>query len=352
MVNLSRSRLKEASGLIGSHAAALLDDALVWDNHGCMPVRPDDERFLPQLARYRAAGVDVAFLNIGFGEQGIEDHIRVLAHFRRWISARPDEFLLIEQVDDIARARATGRLAIGFDIEGANAIADQASLVQLYYDLGVRWMLMAYNRNNRVGGGLHDDDQGLTDFGRTVLDEMKRVGMVPCCTHTGYRTVRDVFAYFDGPVIFSHSNARAVHDHPRNVPDELLRACAATGGVIGINGIGIFLGDNDASTEAFLRHVDHVVQTVGPEHAALGLDYVFDEQELDDALAGMKGTFPAGLGYDTAHIAMVEPERLAAIVQGMLDLGYGDDAVRAILGGNLLRVARASWKPPAHASAA
>src|SRR5690606_22993630 len=131
-------------------ARALIASSLVWDNHGCMPLRPLDEQFLPQLELYRSSGVDVAMLNIGFGEQGVEEHLKMRAHCRRWFASRPDRYLLIETIDDIQQARESGRLAIGFDIEGANGIGDQISLISLYYDLGVRWMLMAYNRNNRV----------------------------------------------------------------------------------------------------------------------------------------------------------------------------------------------------------
>ncbi len=322
----------------------LTDRTLVWDNHGCMPLRPFDDRFLPRLDRYRAAGVDVVFLNIGFGEQGIEEHVRMLGAMRSWLSQRPEAYRIVRTVDDIDTARAAGQLAVGFDIEGGNAIADQPSLIGLYYDLGVRWMLMAYNRNNRIGGGCQDDDGGLTAFGRQVLDEMARVGMVPCVSHTGYRTAHDVCAHHPLPVIASHSNARAVHDHPRNLPDDLLRAIAGTGGVVGINGIGPFLEHGAASTGAYLRHLDHVVQTVGPEHVAIGLDYVFDEAELIEFVTRNPQTFPKELGYTTGHFPMVEPERIAAIVDGMLGLGYSDADVGGILGGNLMRVARASWK--------
>jgi membrane dipeptidase len=100
-------------------ATRLLSEAIVWDNHGCMPLRPNDDSFLPQLSRYRAAGVDAVFLNVGFGEQGIEEHVRMLGHFRNWLGQRPEEYILIDTVDDIERARATGRLGVGFDIEGA-----------------------------------------------------------------------------------------------------------------------------------------------------------------------------------------------------------------------------------------
>lgn len=328
-------------------AKSLLQSHLVWDNHGCMPLRPLDEGFLPNLELYRASGVDVAMINIGFGEQSVEDHVRMLAHFRRWIAARSDQFILIETVEDIERARATGRLAVGFDIEGANGIGDQISLISLYYDLGVRWMLMAYNRNNRVGGGCQDADQGLTAFGRSVLDEMARVGMIACCTHTGYRTVNDVMDYSVNPVIFSHSNPRAIHDHPRNVPDELLQRCAYTGGVVCINGIGIFLGDNDNSTECYFRHMDHVVQLLGAKHVGVGLDYVFDLEELGDYVTTMKGTFPAGMGYEVgAGLRCVSPAQIEELVELQIRAGYSENDIADILGGNLMNLAKKVWRAP------
>ena len=327
-----------------TRAAKLLRQSIVWDNHGCMPVaRPLDTSFLPQLQRYRAAGVSAVMLNVGFGEMGIEDHVRTLASLRHWIKARPDEYLLMNTADDIELAHASGRLAVGFDIEGANAVADQPSLVSLYYDLGVRWMLLAYNCNNRVGGGCQDEDSGLTAFGRQVVAEMERVGMQVCCSHTGHRTVRDVFDIATRPVIFSHSNPSALHAHPRNIPDDLIRACAATGGVVGINGIGSFLGQNDNRSETFARHIDHVVQLVGAQHAALGLDYVFDSQEMDDYLARMAHTFPAELGYEKG-VRMVAPEQLEGIVQVLQKWGYRNADLQAVLGGNLMRLARTVWK--------
>lgn len=328
-----------------SSAATLLRSSIVWDNHGCMPVgRPHDTSFLPQLQRYRAAGVSAVMINVGFGDMGVEDHLRTLASMRHWLRARPDEYVLIDSAEDIERAHASGRLAVGFDIEGANAVADQISLVSLYHELGVRWMLLAYNNNNRAGGGCQDADTGLTAFGRELVAEMERVGMQVCCSHTGHRTVRDVFAVATRPVIFSHSNPSAVHAHPRNIPDDLIRACAATGGVVGINGIGSFLGQNDNTSETFARHVDHVAQLVGVQHVALGLDYVFDRQEMDDYLIKMAHTFPPELGYQ-AGMRMVAPEQMEGIVQALQKLGYGDTDLRAVLGGNLMRLARSVWKP-------
>lgn len=324
---------------------ALLHDSIVWDNHACLPLRPGDETFLPQLERFRSSGVTVVSINVGFGEQGIEQHVRMLAHFRRWLLARKDAYLLVHSVDDVARAKASGRLGIVFDIEGANAIEDQIGMVQIYYDLGVRWMLIAYNLNNRVGGGCMDDDCGLTPFGETVIAEMNRVGMVVCCSHTGARTAMRAIELSREPVIFSHSNPRALHDHPRNIGDDAIRACAAKGGVVCINGVGAFLGDNDTRSETVARNVDYVARLAGIEHVGIGLDYVFDNDELLEYLRQS----PQMFGRDAQTLeqyacAFAGPEQIGEIAQCLHSMGYAQNDLARIFGENLMRVARTVWK--------
>lgn len=324
-------------------ARALLRDALVWDNHGCMPMRPEDLSFLPQLARPKSVGVDVAAINIGFGSFDLAHHLRMIASLRAWVRTQ-DDLMLAETVADIDRARAEGRMAIVFDIEGMAPLdGGDHGLVEMFYDLGVRWMLVAYNAPNAAGSGCLGEDEGLTAHGRAVLREMERVGMVPCCSHTGHRTARDVLSSAQGPVIFSHSNAAEVHPHFRNIPDDLIRACAATGGVVGVNGIGTFVGDNDIRPESFARHIDHMVQLVGPEHVGIALDYVYDAQEMHDFFAEMRAQHPDDPQY-AVDLEMVEPEALPAIVAELIGLGYDEPALRKILGLNWRRVAEACWR--------
>jgi len=322
----------------------LMRAALVWDNHACMPLRPQDHSFLPQLQRCRAAGVDVVTLNVGFGDTSPEAHIRMLASLRAWLCANPSDYALVGSVHDIRQARLDGKLAVLFDIEGMGAVGDQPSLVPLYYALGVRWMLVAYNTNNLAGGGCQDDDTGLTPLGRAIVDEMAVCGMLACASHTGHRTARELIDHSPNPVIFSHSNASAVWDHSRNIPDDLIVACARRGGVIGLNGIGLFLGPQHDLVESLARHIDHIVTLAGPAHVALGLDYIYDTAELDELLATMPDKFPAELGYRPgAPVPMLGPEAIPGLVQRLLDLGYDEPTLSGLLGGNLMRLADQVW---------
>jgi len=314
---------------------------IIWDNHSCMPLRADDD-FLPQLERCLAIGQTAITLNIGFDITGFAENIRTIAHFRDFVARNPDKYLLLESAADVEEAKRSGRLAVGFDIEGGLALGGQLSMVRLFYDLGVRWILMAYNKNNDVGGGCMDEDVGLTDFGRDVLDEMYNVGMIPCCSHTGWKTAEQVLAHARGPVIFSHSNSYAVYPHSRNIPDELMVACARKGGVIGINGLGRFLGNDDNSTEAWFRHLDHAVSVVGPDHVGLALDFVWDKSEVEAFYKARPDLFPASKGFTKAS-SSIEPERLPELIGAMIDRGYSAEAIRAIVGGNHMRMAQ-NWR--------
>jgi len=316
---------------------------VVWDNHACLPLHGTD-RWLPGIARYRAAGVTAVTINIGDSQVPLETLIRAAASIRHFVQQHPDDYLLGLTTADIRAAHQTGRLAVCLDIEGVHALGEQVALVEFFYQIGVRWMLLVYNRRNLAGSGCHDPvDEGLTAHGRAILGEMDRVGMIKCCSHTGYRTAREVLDATDRPVIFSHSNPRRLHDHPRNIPDDLIRACAATGGVIGINGIGLFLGNRQPTADDAVRHVDYVAQLVGAQHVSLGIDYMFDSGEFQEPGRANTGIWPREWGYGSGA-GTLAPESIPKIAAGLERLGYAPEAIRGVMGENLLRVADIVWR--------
>jgi membrane dipeptidase len=271
------------------------------------------------------------------------DHLKVLSYMRQWLAQHPEHYRLVRTVKDVERSKADGKLGVVFDIEGMCPVQDDPSFVQTFYELGVRWMLIAYNRNNKAGGGCLDDDTGLTSTGRAIIDEMERVGMVLCLSHAGARTVADALDYARQPPIFSHSNPHADNPHPRNVPDDLIRACARKGGVFGLSGIGKFVGTNTDVVGRLLRQVRHVIDLVGPEHVALGLDYVFDVSELEAAVKSNPAFYAPGTQTGATR-ATVEPEAMLAIAEGLARDNLTDEQIHAVLGGNWLRIARQVWR--------
>jgi len=316
----------------------LHDQSLVWDAHACFPLKPNAD--LSELKRYRDSGVNFVSLNIGMDMDAFENVIQVIACYRKYIIGHPDDFVLAVSVNDIQKAKESGKLAIAFDLEGSEPLIGDLNLISFYYDLGVRQMLLAYNKDNRASGGCMEGKIGLTDFGKKVIREMNRVGMVVDVSHMGYLTTMDVFDTSIAPVIFSHSNPKGLRNHARNISDEQIKACAKTGGVVGINGIGDFLGGTNS--EIVVENIEYVINLVGFEHVGIGLDYVIDKQELADYIEDHPDVFPPDKIKDI--LAFVEPEQFPEFTELLHKKGYNEQMIRGILGENFLRVAKKVWK--------
>jgi len=317
-------------------------DAIVWDAHA--GIFPDPRINLTLLDEWRDSGFDYLSINVGFDVMDWQQTMRALAAYRKWLLAHNDHFILAGTMDDILEAKKNGKLALSFDIEGMNALNGDINMVGVYHALGVRQMLFAYNLNNEAAGGCHDTDTGLTEFGRAIVREMNRVGMIVDCSHAAYRTTMDLIAESTKPTVFSHSNPVAVCDHQRNIRDEQIKACADTGGVIGLNGMGIFLGDNDITVETMLRHVCYVSELVGAAHVGLGFDYSPEvEIDIGEVLKSRPDYWPAGQRYDTPGIKHGGPPQLSEFFDGLKGRGFSDGEIAGILGENFRRVASAAW---------
>lgn len=327
--------------IISKTSQKIIQESLIWDNHGCLPLRTDTE-FMPHLERYLNSGVSVVSLNIGFDLLPWEESIHIIAMFRDWISTRSDKYILIETTEDIQRAKKESKLGVVFDIEGGNVIDNDVNLLGLYYKLGVRWMLLAYNRNNRLGGGCLDDDSGLTKFGIQVVEKMAEIGMLVCCSHAGPITARDIIEKSPNPVIFSHANPLSLHKHPRNVSDQLISACASRGGVIGISGVGMYLGNVEIST--LVDNIEYVADLTGIDHVGIGLDIMFDQDEVVEYVKSRPDLFELQ-GQPAESIAKtVQPECFPEIIDQLISRGYKSEDIAKILGQNWLRLASSIWQ--------
>ncbi len=323
-----------------------------WEAHACLPLHPHAS-FEP-IDQLRAAGVDYVSINIGMDMNPVPQVMAVISGFRATIAAHPEKYLLARSVPDIERARAEGRIAIGFDLEGAMPLLEQPDMVALYSELGVRQMHLAYNRNNSVAGGCHDIEQGLTPLGKSVVAAIHAAGVLMDCSHTGRKCSLDIMAASDGPVIFSHSNPLALVEHGRNVTDEQIRASAATGGVVCVSGVSFFLDAPQPSCDDVARHAAYVADLVGVEHAGIGLDISFHQADLDDTPpGGYDPTYwwPKSAGYDRSLTRAAYPPVASwtTMADALGRTGMTADEAGLVMGGNMARVARQVWsKAPTH----
>jgi membrane dipeptidase len=308
---------------------------------------PDVRADLRNLKLWRDAGVGHLSIDVGFDLLPWEQTVANLEVFRGWILDHSEEYVIVKTVEEIHRAKRDHRMAVTFDIEGMNALNGRLDMVEFYHHLGVRQILLAYNRDNLAGGGCHGSVDRLTDFGREAITEMNRLGMFVDLSHCGFRTSMQAMEHSSKPVIFSHSNARSLTSHGRNITDEQIRACAETGGIIGAVGLSAFLSEGETATvKDLVHHVDYLIHVAGPEHVGIGLDYAFPVESagIDEIIAANPEFWPVQAGYGKAGIHFLPPQDLIWLVQGLIEEGHTDEVIRAVLGGNFLSLAERVWQ--------
>jgi membrane dipeptidase len=268
-----------------------------------------------------------------------------------------DKILHVTRVEDIARAKRDGVLGIIFHFQNTQPLERNAGLVEVYYRLGVRMIQLTYNLKNWVGDGCDElTDAGLSAFGRQVIREMNRVGMVVDLSHTGYRTTMEAMDASESTVVFSHSGARAVHESARNLRDDQIRAVAAKGGVIGLNGFPAFVGKRRWPTvDDLIDHAAHIASLVGTDHLSVGIDYYHGQWPFASAKesAAMyaeslrsgrwrSGTYPKPPYRYPKGIEV--PSKLGNLTAALLRRGFDEKDVVKIMGENLVRVFANVWK--------
>src|SRR5262245_16549133 len=337
-------------------AMKLHRDAIVVDTHNDITSAITDEGFdlgardtsgknQTDIPRMKEGGLDAEFFAIyvaakyakegGSARRAMEMIDGVYEQVRR----HPESMEMAFTVADIRRIHQSGKIAALMGIEGGHAIEDSLAALRLFYRLGVRYMTLTHTNSNNwadssggVGNPATKQHGGLSEFGRAVVREMNRLGMMVDISHVADETFWDCIEVSQAPLIASHSSARALTNVPRNLNDEMLRALAKKGGVVMINFFNGFINTDyakpgqpapskaaeTATLEVLIQHFEHCIKIAGIDHVGIGSD--FD---------GVDGKLPPG---------MEDVSKLPTITYELLKRGHSENDVRKVLGENLLRV--------------
>ena len=310
---------------------------------------------------WRASGVTCIFQNAG--EEG-QDPLRLIKRLARFTFATDVLRGFVSKAavpDDIVAAKREGRHCLYLTGNGVPltqqwvSVPDELRYLRVFYQLGIRMMHLTYQRRNMIGDGCGEkSDAGLSDFGRHAIAEMNRVGVIPDCAHSGWRTSLEAAQVSAKPVVASHTVCAALdaRPHARSKPDNVIRAIADTGGYVGVCCIPRYLR-GDGNIAMLLNHIDYVAKTFGPEHVALGTDVAYTSQ---NAAVENKKIPSLRRGRDEFRSLWLEDDYQATpraaqslawtnwplFTVGLVQRGYSDEDIRQIIGGNVLRVARES----------
>lgn len=325
-----------------------------------------DKPLMTDMARLRAGRVGAQFWSLYLpstinGDAGIAATIEQIDIAKRLIAAYPDTLAPARTADDIVRIHKSGRVASLLGIEGGHQIGGSLAALRRFHELGVGYMTLTHSKTTEWADSATDDPKhgGLTDFGRTVVGEMNRLGMLVDLSHVSEETMADALEVTKAPVIFSHSSARAVNGHPRNVPDSILERLPANGGVVMVNFYTGFVSEtyrqwnarrlaeearqksllvgNPKGLEAAMKawvdgnpapqatiaevadHIEHVTKVAGNDHVGIGAD-------LD--------------GIDLAPKGLDSVDGYPLVFAELIRRGWTDENLAKLAGANVLRVMR------------
>ena len=275
----------------------------------------------------------------------------VIDHFNQELEECGDFIALCRNKAEIDDALKAGKLIVILGLEGGRPLEgrpmqDSLSILRVLRQLGVRSVQLTGNGRNRLGDGIAEvgTNGGLTRFGAAVVKEMARLGMLLDISHLAPAGVNDVLRLTDGPLVASHSNARAVCDHPRNLPDDLIKEIARRGGVVGLTLFSTLINkDKDLSdVHDLVDHIDHICGLVGPDHVGLGPDFSEFSIRISQ-WTGIRGNME-GVQYGNKesyfHPDLKGWKQFPNITSELLTRGYPEEAIEKVLGGNFLRLYR------------
>lgn len=300
-------------------------------------------------ADFRASGITGLHNAVGMG--GPDAYAETLSWIAAWqgFAARNSHvFTLVDKAADLDRAKKDGKCAVIMGLQNSEHFRT-ASDVRHFYQIGQRCSQLTYNSQNMIGSGSTDRiDGGISDYGVSIIKAMNDVGMLIDVSHCGDRTTLDAIALSPKPIAITHSNCRALTDHPRLKTDEAIKALGARGGVMGITGVRMFVSAKEPTTIAnMVDHIDHVVKLIGVDHVGIGSDA--DLNGYDDMPADQYKMLKAGYKSSYAFRDKIDtdgfdhPLKTYDLAEELIRRNYSDANIQAILGGNFRRLLGETW---------
>jgi membrane dipeptidase len=381
---------------VSPRAMRLYREAIVVDTHNDMPTKVADEGYNPDIrnpigfgpgkgstdyprllqsgitGQFMSAFVDAPYA-IMQPDSSFARAMLLTNQVKAFVRRHPDRLFFATNGADLRRAKATGKIAVFVGVEGGHAIQGSIERLRRLHAAGVRYMTLTWNNGNSWAGAAAGTNSsrtaGLTDYGKQIVREMNRLGVLVDISHVSDTTFWDAIATSTRPVIASHSSARALSVHRRNLTDDMLRAVGKNGGVVNVNFFSQFIDSmynrNFSAIERRLRDQDRTLREAGTPNESIRTQVAALRQRLLDSLpntplsvlidhidhiAKVAGVDHVGIGSDFDGVTalptdMEDVTMLPRIAQALLDRGYSDDDIKKILGGNMLRVLEAAIDP-------
>jgi len=300
--------------------------------------------------RFKDSRIDVMHIAVGtIGPNAYDQVTSFIGYWNGFIAHHAERLIRIDDAQSIDAAKKSGKIGIILGLQNSEHFRT-ADDIDRFYQLGQRVSLLTYNSRNLIGNGSTErHDEGISDFGASIIERMNKVMMAVDVAHCGDRTTLEAFEISKAPVLITHANCRALNpDQPRCKTDEAIRKMAAKGGVMGITGVRNFVSAKEPTTlENVLDHYDHVAKLVGVEHVGVGSDIDLDGYDAlpEDYKKWLKGLYKANYAFrDKMDVDGVNHyKRMFDIADGLIRRGYSDADIELILGENFRRVLGTIW---------
>lgn len=302
----------------------------------------------------RAGGIDCVHASIVIWEDA-RTALDILGKFNRLFREHSDIIAKATTGEEVRQIAASGRVAVILGFQNASPFEDDLDMVEIFHTLGVRFLQLTYNIQNHVGASCYDPvDPGVSRFGRYVIGEMNRLGMVVDLSHVGERTTLDAIEISERPVSITHANPASVWDHPRNKSDTVLRALSENGGILGVAPYPHLTGGNLVSRREWCEMVLRAAEITGIDHIGIGSDSCagWDDEKLKWIRKGrwshenqLGPATPDAQGWLPWPDFFQTPAEFPSLEEGLREVGFSPEEVDKIVGGNWMRLIDNGFTP-------